>query len=278
MRKAFVETTVLTDFLLKGKSDRGILAARALATFDETLLPVYSIKEFQFGPLKNFTWFHNKLAATQSFARSLQALQGMSMTPRRYLVSTALEALQGAASAFSANQNLSSLVQKYGAKAKLDSILCDSFQTSLKANIIRAWRKRRLVTTSIVQPLPCFTETEPKEVSGQLVLPAQQCAPEQECCLAANLRSRSGELQELRKTIQGQDQKAENVKRGQVLRSLYRTPKRLLTPEMCRHLGDAYFALFAPGDSVILSTNLKDLAPLAECLGKTVERPGSEQR
>jgi hypothetical protein len=39
-------------------------------------------------------------------------------------------------------------------------------------------------------------------------------------------------------------------------------------------LGDAVFALLAPHDFVILTTNLKDHEPLASALGKTAQLPG----
>ena len=100
MARAFVETTVLVDALLKRRSDTGIKAIEALRRFETTELPVYAIKEFQSGPLKNFAWFHNKLATTKSFAAAVTALQKMAMTPRRYTVATALEGLREAAEGF----------------------------------------------------------------------------------------------------------------------------------------------------------------------------------
>jgi hypothetical protein len=41
----------------------------------------------------------------------------------------------------------------------------------------------------------------------------------------------------------------------------------------CRKLGDAFFALCAPQDAVILTTNLKDHAPLANAMGKGAKAP-----
>ena len=59
----------------------------------------------------------------------------------------------------------------------------------------------------------------------------------------------------------------------QVLSDLIRNPKRPMTQQMCRDLGDAFFALFAPDNAVILTTNRKDHEPLAHALGKKVESP-----
>jgi len=49
--RAFVDTTVLTDALLKVGEPRD-RAKAAIARFVESLLPVYAIKEFQAGPLE----------------------------------------------------------------------------------------------------------------------------------------------------------------------------------------------------------------------------------
>ena len=65
----------------------------------------------------------------------------------------------------------------------------------------------------------------------------------------------------------------EHKRRSKALREIARKPKLGVTEEQCRALGDAVFAFFAPADSVILTTNLRDLQPLAEAVGKTAERP-----
>jgi hypothetical protein len=272
MPKAFVETTILTDLLLKGNDEPGIRARAALGRFTTSELPVYAIKEFQIGPLKNFAWFHNKLAATGSFSLAVGALRAMAMTPRRYTVSSALEGLQGAVTRTMANVPLGELARKHGASANPDVVLCDEFRLSMKVNILKAWRTRRSVTTAVVQPLACFIEVDLKQERGQILVEGKPCET-QECCLAPALRKKETELRALAATIRAQDQKPENTRRSKALRSLYRTPKRTMNPDMCRDLGDAYFALFAPTDSVVLSTNTKDLSPLVAALGKKVERP-----
>jgi len=57
------------------------------------------------------------------------------------------------------------------------------------------------------------------------------------------------------------------------LKKLAVHPNSRFDREDCRALGDAYFALFAPADADILTTNLKDHRPLAEALGKTAVSP-----
>jgi hypothetical protein len=273
MPKAFIETTVLTDVLLKKNHESGNQASAALRRFTETELPVYAIKEFQGGPLKNFIWFHNVLAVNGSFSRSLTKLHKMALTPRRYTTATAIEALRGAAETSLNDVTLKDLSKQYGALANPDVVLAERFRLSLKANIFRGWRQRRRVTTSVVEPLSCYAERGIEEDQGLLSIAMPQCAPTRECCLAPLLRDRINQLQKLREILKSQDQKPENVRRGKVLRALHRTPKREMNVTMCRDLGDAYFALFAPQNSTILSTNLRDIDPLATALGKRTERP-----
>jgi hypothetical protein len=76
----------------------------------------------------------------------------------------------------------------------------------------------------------------------------------------------------VRDAVERQPEKPENRRRSQTLRQLYRKPKMAMTEGNCRALGDAYFVFFCPQDAVILTTNTKDYLPLAEALGKMVDR------
>lgn len=68
MSKAFVDTTILADALLKpGEVEQ--LTKTALLRYTTTELPVYAIKEFKAGVLKNYIWFYNKLALYNGSAR-----------------------------------------------------------------------------------------------------------------------------------------------------------------------------------------------------------------
>ena len=81
-------------------------------------------------------------------------------------------------------------------------------------------------------------------------------------------------LSDLVAAIDSQPSKPENQRRRKVLKEMYRIPKRyVVTNQACRDLGDAIFALFAPADSTVLTTNLKDHLPLAQALGKTATEP-----
>jgi hypothetical protein len=74
--KAYVDTTVLTDALLK-QGPQGAVARGALKTYSETILPVYAIREFKAGPLNYWVWLHNKLVLTKSVSKTLDAISAI---------------------------------------------------------------------------------------------------------------------------------------------------------------------------------------------------------
>lgn len=272
MAKAFVDTTILADLLLKAGSAVQS-AEQALGRYERSLLPAYAIKEFKAGPLSRFVWLYNKLTSGSSFSEALHFLQRESRTQRRYLTSTALEALHAAATSIGA-QTTPDLVAKYGAKAELNAILRDEFRYAVKYQIFHAWQERRSRTDEVVDELTCYTERDPREGRGGLIdLEPKSCAPKTECCLAARLRAAPNDLERLRRASDQLPNKPENARRSRVLKTLIKHPKQRMTHEMCKALGDAIFAFFCPADAVLLTTNLSDHRALAEALGKRAEGP-----
>lgn len=270
MNKAFVDTTILTDVLLKtGEAKEN--AEMALNKFTLTLLPVYAIKEFKAGPLKNFVWFHNKLYIVKSFEKAVDALQKISRTPQRYLTSTAIQSLKEATGSIS-KETPASLEKKYGENALLDKILCDEIRLAIKVSIYKAWQKRRKMTSEVVLPLPCYREVAPYEKRGLIELIPKNCNLSVECVVVELMKKKPEDLRKLRDVIKDSD-KTENKRRAKILRQIYRTPKMPINDRDCKYLGDAVFAFFAPADSMILSTNIKDHLPLAKALRKKAISP-----
>ena len=270
MTDAYLDTTILTDVLLKTGSIRDAAIA-ALKRYEHTLLPVYAIKEFKAGPLRNFVWMHNKLASLGSFEKALAALHAMSRTPKRYVVSTALEALKSSAGSI-ASCTSEDLLKKYGI-ASIDEIMCNEYRIAIKVAVLKAWKRRHRVTTEVVDPLPCYKQEAPYEERACLIIEPTKCDPRTECSLAMNLKGRKDELKLLKDTVDSQPDKPENRRRAKTLRQLFRTPKIPMTENNFRDLGDAYFALFCPKGASIITTNKKDHGPLAEVLGKEVDTP-----
>lgn len=271
MTKAYIDTSVYTDALLK-RDDRGDRARSAISTFTHTELPVYAIKEFKAGPLTYYAYLHNKFERTRSHSKTLGALAALAATPQRYRLSTALGALADISKSLGSKTN-DQLIAKYGNSAKQDLMLSDEYRLMCRALIFRAWRRRRSLTSHVVQPLSCYRESEPIERRGQIILEDLKCNAVPECCLGPFLKSNKDELQKLKDANDSVEPTRERLRRSRVLKDLIRAPNRPLTEAACRELGDAVFSFFAPKDSVILTTNLRDHTPLARSLGKSTQSP-----
>lgn len=270
MSKAFVETTILTNILLKESQDEGKAALAELGRFDVTELPVYAIKEFTAGPLHNYVYVHNKLVDTKSYPATLKAVSKIiAYQPRK--ASTALEALVESESSIE-KKIPGGLQIKYGDKATSDSIHCDESRLILNYLIKKAWKRRRSVTSSVVNELSCYEETAPEEIAnGSIKLKNKKC--KKECSMADALRKEPEVLTKLRDSIDPSSNRKEDTKRREALKLLLKHPKHEMTDDLCRNLGDAVFSFFAPPDSTIITTNLRDHVPLANAIGKQAKAP-----
>jgi hypothetical protein len=261
--KAYIDTTILTDALLK-KNPQGDKARSALKAFDATILPVYAIKEFKSGPLDYFIYLHNKLLSTKSLSQTLRAL-GTLLSYQKNRPRTAIDAI-------------ADLMASGPPRKMTDEEQADLFRGALARLILAAWSKRRKVTTAVSDELSCYSETDPKiEIrTGRFSNPGKICKlyGPNECCLASSLKSRLGDMPKLIDAMKGQTGR-EHTRRREVLHKLANTPKKPMSAFDCARLGDAYFALYAPSDSKILTTNLRDHIPLATALGKTAIGPDS---
>ena len=267
-----MDTTVLTNCLLKSGPDHDLSRA-ALGRYDRTELPVYAIKEFKAGPLRNWVWFHNVLVVQKSFGAALGALHRMALTPRRYTTATALEALRDVV--LNNNAKLSTLSAAYGKSASVDRVLCDQYRLAMNMSIKKAWRRRRSLVSAVVHQLPCYREQDPTESSGLLSVKPDDCAVP-ECSLGAMLRARTSDLERMRAAIVAAPDystRREHQRRAKALKEIIRKPKAEVTGTMCRDLGDCVIALLAPNDSVILTTNRRDHDLLAGAIGKLVASP-----
>ena len=265
MSDAYLETTILTDLLLKPKTRKQARAKLALRRYDSTILPVYAIKEWKAGPLDHYAWVHDKLRITKSLAATLRAISEL---PNYYRKPTATDAIAAAGTVQEAKQT------KWQGLGDTEEARADSYRLALAKLIIGSWRKRRKLTTRVIQDLDCYIEAEP-EISkdGLLDLKPTRCEPDRECSLAAQLKADRKTLESLRGAIPEDSGRREDQNRRKALKQLIKHPNIVLDQETCRSLGDAIFAFFCPARAVILTTNLRDHAPLAEAIGKKAESP-----
>lgn len=272
--KAFVDTTILTNRLIKFREEKKE-AKDALAKYEITELPVYAIKEFKAGPLDYVKYLYNKLLETESIGLTIIALTNNFRQKNKQATSLKLigELLEEVKSSRTSN----SLKAKYGPLADEEIISYDSVKLETKLLAYKAWKKRRSVTTTVVQPLSCYQEKAPYEgKDGKLFLIPNKCETEN-CCLAEKLKEKRFDLTKLSLAIDNLPEnlknKSENIKRRRLLREIGSRLGRKISNSDCRNLGDAVFALFCPEDADILTTNIKDHKPLANALGKTAVSP-----
>lgn len=268
-RKAYVDTTIIADALLKPGNPKSTAARSALKRYEQTFLPVYAIKEWKAGIVKNYAYFHEKLVQTKSLTRTIQIINSLPEQYWRYRKSTSLEALASAV-------HLAARTRRRDTPpaANEDRELADRYRLAIASLLIRRWRERRSLTTETIQDLDCYTESPPVlDESGVFNLSPVDCDSETECCLANDLRSKPELLRKMADAIPAASTRREDVQRRQVLRDLGRSKHFQLTPERCRALGDAVFAFFSPSDCVVLTTNLRDHLPLVTAIGKTAETP-----
>ena len=267
--KAYLDTTIVTDLLLKTQAVRAKASAE-VERYSESLLPDYAIKEFRYGPLQHFIWFHNKLAAHRSLEAAYKSLHALSRTPQRNKISTALEALQSAHSTV-ASATPMALAEKYGALS-MDEVQAEELRINLKVIIYRAWRSRNSLASKNVDRLECFIQGDIEEKRGQLDIRANKCSGIDMCSVQKRMVAKLEDVETLRNAVLACPPKPENERRAKALKEISRKPKNPITEKHCRALGDAVFAFCAPSDAVILTSNIIDHEPLAKSLGKVARQ------
>lgn len=273
--KAFVDTTILTNSLIKFREEKK-QAKAALSMYETTELPVYAIKEFKAGPLDYVKYLYNKLLETESIGLTIIALTDNFRQRNRQ--ATALRLFGELCEEVKASRTNKTLKAKYGRLAEEEAITYDSVKYETKLLVFKAWKKRRTITTKVVDPLPCYQEVAPIEKkNGDLSLIPKKCVSD-DCCLTKELKeNKRFQLSQLIVAIDNLPEdlknKPENTKRRKLLREIGSKPGKKISDSDCRNLGDAIFALFCPKDADILTTNTKDHEPLAKALGKTAVSP-----
>jgi hypothetical protein len=267
-KKAFVDTPILVNVLLKPGTLLKRQAVQGLARYSETLLPVYAIKEFKAGPLQNYIWLHNVFVKEKNLSGALARISAITMQqPKKAATATSTLSI------FSKNlsPNRAAYVAKHGMQVDLDEIDGAAMRLALHALIVKAWEKRKKVATKIVQPLSCYDEGDLIEKRGNLMVSKSRCSAS-DCCMAPIFRANKEDTKKLENISRSQSQKREHQKRADVLHILRKDASAISDSE-CRNLGDAVFAFFAPKEAVILTTNIQDMEPLAQALNKSVESP-----
>jgi hypothetical protein len=236
------------------------------------MVPQFAWKEFKRGPLKNFVWFYNKLADTHSFLQTLAALQRMSRTPRGYLTSTGIQALHSAFYLLFDPATFQTLSTQYGEASNLDALHADVLRLELKRVIHSSWKRRKNLFKGAYDKLQCYPDAEITDLNGRIELDPKDCVKDADCCLKSRLSRRTAELEVARKSLP-RDGRKETSERYRVLRQIEKHQSRIMTPADCQRFGDAYFVLFCPSGATIITTNGRDIKPIADALGVPFKTP-----
>jgi hypothetical protein len=259
----FLDTTILAEALLKAREKRTKARLR-IKEYKRSVLPVYAIKEFNSGPLRGYSWLHNRLVDTGSFSRTIGVIHNA--FHQQYLKGTAEEALE-----LGAEMLVGSSLSDEDTRQKTQKAIADSLRYSIRRQIDLAWRERRKLTTEVMDELSCYAEVAPSynDETHYIDNDRTECDLSAECCLVKGFRRRRGDLRKLLRAMRGLS-RPEDKRRRAALNRLLKKPKRPFGNEPCKALGDAYFALQCPKDCVILTSNVKDHKILASALRKEV--------
>jgi hypothetical protein len=266
--KAFLDTTVLADALLKGEPHRSAARA-AIARYEHCALSGYAIKEFKAGPLRHYVWFHNKVVTSPTWEDAVRAIPSVRRQANK--MATALQALSDFSGSLSKKLPKNLAVQYPG--KSLGDIQKKEAAIWLKLKILQAWRHRQKLVSERIAPLSCYAEVDPTIDKNGLIYDKPVLCGAADCCLRAHFTAQPSVVEKLLLACDLLPDKPETTKRRQVLRQLYRLPKRPMAESDCRNLGDAVFAFQCPKDAVILTTNIADHAILASACGVTAVPP-----
>jgi hypothetical protein len=267
MVKAFLDTTVLTDALLKQGDDHK-RAIFSFGRYDELLVPGYAIKEFKQGPLRYYVWLHNKVVTTNRWGDAVFSIP--TVIRQHNLSMTAMRAVADFTNSMAVANVLAGELPANG--ARFHELQTREARIWLKTKISLAWRKRGKAPFVSTAPLDCYALTRPRETENGLIDNKPTKCTLGPCCLLQQFVAAADATAQLENVCQ-QSLKPEMLKRGKVLRAIRRHPHRELDENQCRTLGDAVFALQCPENAVVLTTNIADHQPLAAALGKQVEIP-----
>lgn len=269
MTTAIVDTTVLTDALLKDDE----AARRALA--GATILH-YAVKEFRHGPFGNFVYAHNLLVEERTLPAARARLR--SIGRQLYKQRTTQEALDLAEAGLLRGdraalfETLDEAARACGGEPAVDELFASVYRDDLARRLREALRWLEGQRSRVTHHLTCYEHGGLKSCrDGTLDDGVRRCP--RSCALGVLLAEAQDDVSKLAVVVEAQEGKPENVKRLDALRWVSQNVGAAPSADHCRALGDAVFALLCPSGGTIVTTNLKDHEPLASALGKSVRRP-----
>lgn len=167
---------------------------------------------------------------------------------------------------------LGALAEKYGGSASIDRLHADALRLEIKKVVFSSWNRRAELFGGPIDELPCYPNADIRVSDHLLDNTPRDCPRGVHCCLRERVVSRREELSRIREAIPS-DGRQETSRRKRVLRQLEKHSTSQMGASECRAFGDAYFVMFCPEGHTIITTNTRDIDPMARAVGVSVESP-----
>jgi hypothetical protein len=115
------------------------------------------------------------------------------------------------------------------------------------------------------QLLSCYPDGDLADNNFRISAVPLDCPKDQDCCLNEALSKSVEKLASARSGLESEGDRKEVIERRRVLRQLEKH-SAVMQRDDCRKFGDAYFVLFCPHGHAVLTTNVRDIKPMADAL------------
>lgn len=267
---SFLDTTIviaLADDTEPAKTN----SAKAVAANQPAEMPYYAVRELLTGRVRLLCETHNILLAATNVAEALLALSSLPQAQGRKLVSRIQALAESLRDVYDANPSGSKIDEKREVLQEL----------AIRAT--RLWlRGRSPKNVTSTQPLACFNDGKiTLGAAGELRGPSNSfnCIKQERCAAAAYLYDNKSVLTSMINALHPSAlpavaaTKNENQARRKALKELQAQGPKSFNKNLCRALGDAYFAGMCPAHSAVLTTNVQDFLPLCNAVGKNLIHP-----
>ncbi len=270
MTGTFLDTTVVIH-IAEGIKPNNSKGEAFIAVNQPSEMPYYALRELQAGRMRVLCDAHNKLHGSTDPGEALLGLLSISPAEGRKREGKLLALAESLKQVFQRNPD--------GSRSDMKREMLQAITMKVQ----RLWTKaQKIQGVKKVQSLACFNEGKlTYGLSGELRGPNNSfnCVQSERCAAAGYIYDNNSDLAKMIDSLHPSrlDEKAahknENAQRRKALKELQLKGPEKFNKNMCRALGDAYFAAMCPAGSVVLTSNVEDHAPLCKALGKNAMEP-----
>ncbi len=264
-KKIFIETTIMTDYLLKDKNK----VNNVLYNYNRKITSNYVRMEFKKTPLNYLIYLHNKAVSCKNITEVHEAINKLSSNYHKYRLLSTLENVTN----FYKNvfeKRPSEIIIECG-NMTLNEYLREKAISHFSLLIRKCWRKFDETVDEIINPMECFVDIQPPYKKGRIYRDdTRTCKKSQnKCNIRGFINENRGTFNNILNKLQEMgavDQ--ETKKRRKSLKRILRTENKQVTIEDCRACSDAIIAVEAPEGAAIFNNNKKHYDPICDAIGK----------